>query len=468
MGSATDYERGELVTFGSTTYVPFRGGKLVTSAGGGSVHQARTTHEHESGREATHGREFGPGATLWFLSELYYPEETSTGYFLTKMAEGLATSLNVGVLCAQPTYSQRGIRAPWHEYRRGVEIWRCRGTALDKNVLALRLINTLSISGGVLFSALRRVRRGDVVLAVTNPPTLPLLAALVTRAKHAKSVVLVHDVYPDVLVRLGVLRDGSALERGLRSILRRAYRGAAGVIVLGRDMKSLMARRFKIEPDKVTVIPNWADCDEIFPMDRSGNPLLLSLGISDKFVVQWAGNMGRTHDLECLLGAAEILREHRHIHFLFSGWGARRAWLEAAVVRQLLPNVSLVPDQLRDGLSTLLNACDISAISFVPGMAGISVPSRMYNVLAAGKPLVASADEASELSVVIREEGVGWVVTPGDAAAMARAILEAQSDPERVTAMGKRARSVAETKYSFEGSKAKYNSLFAQLLVPQG
>ncbi len=446
----------------------FDGANSVTSAGGGSLHQALTTHEHETRHEATHGPGVWPGATLWFLSELYYPEETSTGYFLTKMAEGLATSLNVGVICAQPTYSQRGIRAPWHEYRKGVKIWRCRGTALDKNVLALRLINTLSISGGVLFSALRRVRRGDMVLAVTNPPTLPLLAALVTRAKHAKLVVLVHDVYPDVLVRLGALRDGSALERGLRSVIRRAYRGAAGVIVLGRDMKGLMARRFKIEPDLVTVIPNWADCDEIMPMDKGGNPLLLSLGISDKFVVQWAGNMGRTHDLECLLGAAEILREHRHIHFLFSGWGARREWLEAAVTRQQLPNVSLVPNQPRDSLSALLNACDISAISFVPGMAGISVPSRMYNVLAAGKPLVASTDETSELSVVIREEGVGWVVTPGDSAAMARAILEAQSDPERVTAMSKRARSVAETKYSFERSKAKYSSLFAELFAPQG
>jgi glycosyltransferase involved in cell wall biosynthesis len=307
-----------------------------------------------------------------------------------------------------------------------------------------------------------------VVLAVTSPPTLPLLAAIVTRAKHATLVVLVHDVYPDVLVRLGALRGGSALERGLRSVIGRAYRGAAGVVVLGRDMKGLVAQRFKIEPEKVTVIPNWADCDEIVPMDRSGNPLLQSLGISDKFVVQWAGNMGRTHDLECLLGAAEILQEHKRIHFLFSGWGARRAWLEAAVTRRRLRNVSLVSNQPRDGLSTLLNACDISAISFVPGMAGISVPSRMYNVLAAGKPIVASADEVSELSFVIREEGVGWVVTPGDAAAMARVILEAQADPERVTAMSKRARLVAETKYPFERSRAKYNSLFGQFFAPQG
>lgn len=138
------------------------------------------------------------------------------------------------------------------------------------------------------------------------------------------------------------------------------------------------------------------------------------------------------------------------------------------MTRRRFPNVSLVSNQPRDGLSTLLNACDVSAISFVPGMAGISVPSRMYNVLAAGKPIVASADEVSELSVVIREEGVGWVVTPGDAAAMARVILEAQADPERVTAMSKRARLVAETKYSFERSRAKYNSLIAQLFAPQG
>ncbi|HYC49934.1 MAG TPA: hypothetical protein VEB19_02375, partial [Gemmatimonadaceae bacterium] len=144
------------------------------------------------------------GRTLWIVSELYYPEETSTGRLLTQLAEGLAASLGpdwrVRAICSQPTYEARGTRAPARERRAGVEIFRCRGTTFRRDRLWRRLANVLTISGALVLRLLRGVHRGDVVLVVTNPPLLPFGVTAVCRLRGARCALIVHDVYPEVLV----------------------------------------------------------------------------------------------------------------------------------------------------------------------------------------------------------------------------------------------------------------------------
>src|ERR1700733_14737681 len=142
---------------------------------------------------------------IWIISELYYPELTSTGYFLTGIAEGLATAYDVSVLCGQPSYWARGVRAPVHEIRNGVNVQRCRATTLDKNRPLFKIINLITVSVSIFLVALFRLRRGDIVIAVTNPPLLPYVAAFACRLKGAHIVPLIHDVYPEVLTRLDIL-----------------------------------------------------------------------------------------------------------------------------------------------------------------------------------------------------------------------------------------------------------------------
>jgi colanic acid biosynthesis glycosyl transferase WcaI len=143
---------------------------------------------------------------LWVVSELYYPEETSTGHFLTHIAEGLAAHYPVSALCSQPTYSKRGSRAPRREVRHGVEIHRGLGTTFDKDVLPGKLANALTISLSLFLTALRRFRRGDVALVVTNPPFLPFLTRLACALRGARCVLLIHDVYPETLIAAGWTR----------------------------------------------------------------------------------------------------------------------------------------------------------------------------------------------------------------------------------------------------------------------
>jgi glycosyltransferase involved in cell wall biosynthesis len=397
---------------------------------------------------------------VWVVSELYHPEETSTGYLLTRIAEGLAREFPVFVLCGQPTYSARGVRAPRREERNGVSIRRCPGTTLDKDVLAFRLVNALTLAVSIFFAALRSFRRGEPVLVVTNPPLLPFVVALAAAVRGSPCALIIHDVYPEALVSAGLLGRDGLVARALAGLSRWLYRRMRRIVVLGRDMHALVQHKLGGTDGRVVLIPNWADLDLVRPEARDGNPLLGELGLRERFVVQYAGNMGRTHGAETLVDAARRLRhETPDVCFLFIGSGARRAWIEDTADREGLDNVRVLPSRPRSDQPTFLNASDVAIISFAPGMAGVSVPSRMYNVLAAGKPIIAVADEESELARVVREADVGWVVRPGDAEGVARAVLEAHGDRGRLHEMGRRAERAAATRFSLSSAVDAYCGL---------
>ncbi len=398
---------------------------------------------------------------LWVVSEIYYPEETSTGYLLTKIAEGLARDQRVRVLCGQPAYSGRGVKAPIHESRNGVEIERCSGTTFPKDNLPLRLVNALTISLSILLKSIVKIKRGDIVLVVTNPPPLPFIIALVCMLKGARFLLLIHDVYPEVLAATGLTSPTSLLSRTVASVNRWLYRRAERVIVLGRDMEALAINKVGNRRDRIVIIPNWADHTEIIPGDRAANSLLNELNLQDKFVMQYAGNMGRTHGLEYVMAAAKSLQNDPRFQFLFIGSGAKKKFVEDQA--KDLSNVTVLGNRPRSDQQNFLNACDISIISFVPGMAGVSVPSRMYNVMASGTPIVAIADPHSELALVVLEEKIGWLVAPNDPVALERALREAASDPSRLEELGNRARSAVELKYTLEAINALYSKMITSL-----
>jgi glycosyltransferase involved in cell wall biosynthesis len=401
--------------------------------------------------------------TILVVSELYFPETTSTGYFLTGIAEALAQRWTVRVLCSQPTYSQRGVLAPRHEQRNGTEITRCFSTRFSKDHLPGRLLNLVTASVSMGWNLTIRARHGDIVLVVTNPPLLPFMATLAARLRGARVILLIHDVYPEVLIATGFARPGSLLVRTVARLTRWLYRSVDQVIALGRDMKALVERKLDGAPQNVVIIPNWGDVVRVRPQPRNTNRVLSDLGLRDKFVIQFLGNIGRTHGVEMLIDAARLLAADPRVHFLFVGWGGRRAWLEETVARENLGNVTVRPGCSDAELPDFLNAADIAVIPFLPGMSGVSVPSRLYNVLAAGKPVLAVADPDSELARVVIEERVGWVVVPGDLAGLVEAI-GAAADPAARAEMGLRAREAAVSSYSYEKVGAQYEALIDRMM----
>ena len=393
---------------------------------------------------------------LWIVTELYYPEETSTGYYLTRIAEGLADDRDVKVLCGQPTYSARGMVAAKHEVHNGVEIFRVSGTTLDKNVIVFRLINMITLGLSVFFRALRNFRRGDRVLVVTTPPSMPFVVAIAALAKGASYVPLIHDNYPEILIAVGKSSQGSLLANSIDFFNRWLYKYAEKIIVVGRDMHDLLTRKTSGLDIPLVTIPNWAELESVSPSSRSENKLLGELGLRDKFVLLYAGNLGHPNDLESMIECADTLRDNPEIHFVFLGAGVKRKWLESQIENLGLHNVTLLDPRPRAEQRVFLNACDIGVVSLVSKMLGVSMPSRTYNILAAGKPILALTEENSELARVVTEDRVGWIVPPGNAAALTQAILEILDRREELSSMGERARESALAKYSLETAIEKY------------
>jgi len=399
---------------------------------------------------------------LWLVSELYFPEEAATGYYMTLLAEGLAGHSKVGVICCQPRYGRDAVRAPWRENRHGVTIRRCRSTTFNKDRFLGRACNAFTSSLSMFFMSLRLFRPGDTVLVVTNPPSLPFVIAEACRWRRARCCLRIDDVYPEAMVNAGLLEEGGLPTRCLGAVTARLYRRMHRIVVLGRDMHRLVKSRLNGASDRVEIIPNWADTEEVQPQAKSDNRTLKRLGLLDKFVVGYAGNLGPLQAIDCLFASAIQLRQENDVHFLIAGSGRRSAWLNAAVAESQLKNICLLGQRPRREQQDFLNACDVAVISLVRGMAGVGVPSRLYNMLAAGKPIIASVDSDSEIAQVVREEQIGWVVPPEDPAALATAILSARRASGELAQMGRRARCSAQTKYTRELIVAAYRRVFAE------
>lgn len=390
------------------------------------------------------------------VSELYYPEETSTGYYLTKIAEGLVNDFEVKALCGQPNYSGRGTRSPKREKHEEVEIYRAWGTRLDKNVIPYRLLNMLSLGCSIFFKALFNFKKNEKVLVVTTPPVLPFITALACFIKGAKYVLLIHDNYPEILVAVGKTSENSTFVKILDFFNRQLYRYAAKIIVVGRDMHELLERKTEGLSVPIDYIPNWAELEQVAPGERISNLLLHELGLSKKFVFLYAGNMGHPNDLESIVECAEKLKSDSIFHFIFLGAGVKRKWLEREVKSRDLSNVTLLASRPRTEQNIFLNACDVAIVSLVKKMKGVSMPSRTYNILAVGKPILALTENNSEVARVVEEEEIGWIVPPDAPDQLYEMIREIERNKREIALMETKSREAALKKYSLETAIEKY------------
>jgi colanic acid biosynthesis glycosyl transferase WcaI len=388
---------------------------------------------------------------LWICSDMYFPEEVSTGFYMTRIAEGLATRFDVMVLCGQPSYAHQGTKAPRTEVRNGTYITRVRATSFGKDRLGLRLINVVTFLLSMSLAGLTKFRRGDVVLCVTNPPVLPPLLSLICRIKGCRFVLLVHDVFPETLTAVAGFSENGLIFRAFSHFSNFAYRYADVVVALGRDMAKLATKK---GGRNVEIIENWADLDEIFPIKRADNQLIQDLGLEGKKILQYSGNIGRTHDIQQILRLAKSLERLPDWVILFAGFGGRKSLVEEAAQRPG-SNIIVIPRQPRERLNELLNAADLFAIAFVPGMLGLSVPSRMYNIMAAGKPILALCDPRSELALVVNENDIGWQADSAGNLDFEK-LVEGMTDETSLVQKGQNALSTARSKYRYETIIEKY------------
>lgn len=356
---------------------------------------------------------------------------------LTDLAVHLAgRGWEVAVIASAQRYDNPRERLPKRERVSGVEVHRIWTTRFGRAFLPGRAVDYLTFYASAFFALLGKLRRGTVVIALTDPPLISVVAMTAAKLRGARLVNWIQDLFPEVAEALGIR------VRGVRGLRDRSLRAARVNVVLGE----LMAGRV---PNAV-VRHNWADA-ALHPVAREANPLRRSWGFRDELVVGYSGNVGRAHEVDTLVEAMQLLaggtpspERGAPVRFLIIGGGAQFE----SVRRRAPAGTSFQPYQPREALSASLSAIDVHLVSLQPQLEGLIVPSKFYGVLAVARPVLFIGAKDGELARIIDEHRCGMVVEPGDADGLARAIRELADDPARAAEMGRRGRALYETRFA--------------------
>jgi colanic acid biosynthesis glycosyl transferase WcaI len=397
------------------------------------------------------------GKRVVIVSQHYPPDPSTTAVIMAEIALHLASGRQVLVLSGTPG---SGCLVPSAGEPTVVEI---RNKFPKKGALIRRAALEISFTLRAFWGVLMNVRRGDAVLTVTAPFVLPYAVAVATRLKGACCALILHDLYPDVLVMAGLMEPRSLAAKAIRAANGFMFRMLSAVITIGRDTERLLARYRSLTSDKIVFIPNWATLSTAVRPIEPDNPYRRSLAA--RFVVGLSGNLGFTHDPLVVFEAARLLRDSPDVHLLLSGWGIGFERLKRLQSEANLPNVTLVDRVGSANLERLLSAADIWIIPYRKNVAGVSVPSRFYNLLAIGRPVILVSEPEAEAALTISENRLGWVTSPGAPDELAKAILTASLSID--TSMAERAVAVA-GRFSRERAMCGYANLIDRLLMTVG
>ncbi len=393
-------------------------------------------------------------AKVVVVSQHYPPDPSTTAAIMAEIAEHLAARHPVLVLSGMPG-SATSDAAP----NRPVVV-EIRNRIPEKGALLRRAMAELAFTTRAFAAVLQKARRGDVVLTVTAPFMLPYAIAFAARLKGAKSALIMHDLYPDVLVMAGLIGQRSPVSVAIRGANALMFRMLDAVITIGRDTERLLLRYRGLTPGKIRFIPNWATLAPAVRPIAADNPYRRDTPA--RFVVGLSGNLGFTHDpVDRVRGRALAWRTSRDIHFLLSGWGVGFERLKQLQSEARLANVTLV-DRVADGdLERFLAAADVWIIPYRENVAGVSVPSRFYNLLAVGRPVILVSEPDAEAAMTVSENNLGWVVRPGMPDELAGAIRKASASAD--ASMGARAVAAAGA-FTLDRAMAGYGALVDELL----
>ena len=387
-------------------------------------------------------------APIIFLNRFYAPDHSATAQILSDLAVDLAArGHDVTVIASRALYGQDRGLLPRHETIDGVTVLRVT-TPSTRRAMVGRVAAYLSYLVFAPIMAARIARRGSVLVAKTDPPLLSVPIAMVAWLRGAVLIAWLQDLYPEIAVAYGIRIAQGPVGRGLTALRNSSLRHAARIVAIGELMADRVAD-IGIARARIAVIPNWSNDAGIVPLSNRSPDLRAAWDIpATAFVLAYSGNLGRAHEYDTLLAAANALRTRADIVFLFVGGGHMSERLAAQVAALGLTNFRFVPYQPREKLSESLATGDAHWISLRPDFEGLIVPSKVFGVCAAGRAVIAVCALDGELPRLLVPAGAGVAVAPGDDTALAEAIVALADDRARTVAMGRAARALLDGGYT--------------------
>lgn len=388
---------------------------------------------------------------IWIVSEFYEsPADTVGGYYVKGVAEKLASTENVEVVFP----SNNSLSD--NDKKNRLNINHIHKFPFNRKNLITRTIAQVLMSLQFFVFLLPKVKKGDKVISFTHPSFMIFVSSWLKKLKSSKVVIINYDLFPEILVATGVSRS-NWLYRTIQVMFDRAYNNADTIISLGGEMTQILKTKVHNGSPEIYTIPNWADTDKICFQKKETNEIILKHGLGSKTVFSYAGTIGRCQGIEKLLDLIDRMDYNDRIHFLFFGKGVVIDSFEKQISmnknRKLITYGGFIVTEDRN---LFINACDVAVISLLEGMTGLNFPSKTYNILASGHPILFVGKEDSELAVMIKTFDIGWVCGSSDQAGFQRIINEILHNPAEVRIKGAAARKTAEKYFAKEDILNQY------------
>ena len=400
---------------------------------------------------------------LLFINRYFYPDISATAQLLTELTEDLAAQgETITVITGKTAYTGGHSVLPEQEIYKGIRITRVGFTRFGRSHTLGRLADYLSFWISAFVNAVR-AKHQDCLVVLSDPPLLSVLAALVQMIKPVKTVCWLQDVFPEIAVRAGVLPEGFGA-RCLRRLAKWSLRQMDQVVVIGRCMERHVLSE-GVQSPSVTRIPNWADGTHIKSLPRSQNEFLRRHNLVNQFVVMYSGNHGVVHEYETLVALLRETRSVPELCFCFIGEGTwKKRLIETAQVEKW-PHVRFMPYQPRSLVQSSLSAADMHLVSLRTDMEGLSIPSKVYGALAAGRPVIFIGPRGSETAALVGEAQCGYSVEPGDTQGAVQAVLAGYEDRALLEQQGQAARLFFSGRFDRKIATRSFHQVFQRVSI---
>jgi glycosyltransferase involved in cell wall biosynthesis len=393
---------------------------------------------------------------LQIITQFYPPDYAATGQLIQELATQLSgQGMKVRVFTGQPSYAYKEAAAPLRERLNSLFVRRSRISRLWSQRIRGKTINGIMFCLRSFFYMCKFWRQNNILLLTTAPPFLPIIGYLANKLFRLPYVCLIYDLYPDAVTELKVLPPRHILVRVWDAMNRRVWRSAQGIIVLSSTMKERIVAKHPQVAEKISVIHNWADPNWIKPIAKHDTWFAHQHGLTDKFTVLYSGNLGRCHEINTIVEAAMLLQDEP-IQFVFIGGGFNRLACLKLVQNLDLNNCLFLPYQDKQDLPYSLTACDLALVSIAPGLEGVVAPSKLYGILAAGRPVAAICESHSYLRNLLTKAGCGAAFQHKDSINLADFIRFLALNPDMAKAMGQSGRNYLEKHFTPENIAEQY------------
>jgi glycosyltransferase involved in cell wall biosynthesis len=397
---------------------------------------------------------------LIFINRYFFPDHSATSQMLTDLAFSLTESagFDIHVVTSRQRYDDALADLPKDESCNGVKIHRVWTSRFGRQNLLGRAFDYLTFYMSALGCLVVLAQKGSVIIAKTDPPLISLVAALVAKLKSAILINWIQDLFPEVAAALEVRLAKGPIYGALRWLRNVSLSTARMNVVIGELMREKLIKE-AIAADCLQVIHNWADEDQIRPINPENNSLREEWGLAGKFVVGYSGNLGRGHEFGTILEAAFELKDKKEIVFLFIGNGANLSWVKREAQRRGLNNIVFKPYQPRECLAESLSAADIHLISLRPALEGLIVPSKFYGIAAVARPILFIGSSEGEIAGTLSQSNIGYSINEGDSSVLADRILELFQNRAACHLKGKVARTIYEQSFSKSTAMTRWRRL---------